>query len=178
MSESKNLGLGSTQTLGTDAVTDTLEIDFIGGVDAVGLDVFGFNAIVFAPMPVVLTLFGIDDTTAVETDAVIFDSGFTGSKFFGVESLDAVGSLRVTNPGVPGCCMPVIDNLTFGHTRPVPQPSAWLLVGIGFTGMAIARRIQSPPSPLWQPGGYIHGRGIFLLIRGSELADYTRSACG
>jgi hypothetical protein len=140
---------GSTQTLGTDAVTDTLGIDFIGGVDAVGLDVFGFNANFFAPMPVVLTLFGIDDITVIETDAVIFEPGFTGSKFFGVQSLDAIGSLQVTNPGVPGCCMPVIDNLAFGNTRFVPLPSGWLLVGIGFAGMAIARRVHfraiSPP---------------------------------
>jgi hypothetical protein len=137
---------GSTQTLGTDAVTDTLEIDFISGVDAVGLDVFGFNASFFEPMTVGLTLFGIDGVTVIETDTVVFEPGFTGSKFFGVQSQEAIGSLRVTNPGVPGCCMPVVDNLSFGSVSPVPEPSTWLLVGIGLAGMATARRLRQSRS--------------------------------
>lgn len=126
---------GSGDFIGSNQPYEVVTISFTSGnVTAVGGNFFAVDNIDdFYANPVTLTL--SDATTVTFTPSSRLDSyrGFTSDA--------VITSLTLTMPTVAFTSRyPSLDNLTVGVAVPVPEPSSWLLMGLGIAGLAAARR--------------------------------------
>jgi hypothetical protein len=101
---------------------NTLMVTLPGFATAVGFDFGQFYGTI---QPFLLAL-GNGDTVTVRSRAHNY-------KFFGAVSTDAFSRFRITSPDFP-----LIDNLSYGATSPVPEPASLLLFATG--GAFLARR--------------------------------------
>jgi hypothetical protein len=100
-------------------------------VRAFGIDLRAFTG--FGATATML-IFGPDHTTLIGTlpGVGLPDSGVP--LFVGWEDAGGIGKVSFTQLGQPWS--PIIDNLEFGGTASVPEPTALTLLGIGLAGMA------------------------------------------
>lgn len=126
---------GSGEFIGSNQPYEVVTISFTSGnVTAVGGNFFATDiSDSFFANPVTLTL--SDATTVTFTPSSLLDSyrGFTSDV--------VITSLTLTVPTVAfNSRYPALDNLTVG-VAVVPEPSSWLLMGLGVAGLAaVARR--------------------------------------
>lgn len=126
---------GSGGFIGSNLPYGVVTISFTSGnVTAVGGNFFATDyEDNFHTDPVTLTL--SDATTVTFTPSSLLDSyrGFTSDV--------VITSLTLTVPTVAfNSRYPGLDNLTVGVAVPVPEPSSWLLMGLGLAGLVAARR--------------------------------------
>jgi len=117
------LTLGNTsKVLGPNAGASTLTLAFTG-VTAVGFDVFpGLTA-----GNIDIEIFSLTDVSLGSFTI----PGVLGGSFFGVTSTsDQIGRVTVNSLGTPG---ELIDNLRFGASTTVPEPSSLILLAAGLS---------------------------------------------
>jgi hypothetical protein len=123
----------SGEFLGTSSANQALTITFTSGnVSAVGANFYATDDLnAFQAVSLTLTL--SDGTTTSFTPSSVLDS------YRGFSSDLTITSLVVSGPGA--ALYAGIDNLTVGvGVNPVPEPSSWLLMGLGLAGLLAARR--------------------------------------
>lgn len=128
-------GSGASLLFGSTNESGQLEIDLPSGTSAVGLD-FMVQADELpqtgVAAPFTFTVNGTDVFNGVSLLR-------PNRAFFGVTSdVDITNiTITMTNPA-PVRALPIIDNVTF--EIPVPEPSSFVLLGLGFIGMMLAGR--------------------------------------
>ena len=120
-----------TKTIGATPGTDII-IDFTVFTNAVGVDLLNYGGY---RATYDVTVFGLDDTTTLQSFTGINFPEAATPTFFGFEHAAGVGRLSVVAVAGFG---PVIDNLTFGT---VPEPASLALVGLSLLVLRVTRRV-------------------------------------
>jgi hypothetical protein len=76
------------------------------------------------------------------TEDIALASGFFNGNFLGITSDLEIKSIHfgLANGGTTQLGSFGLDNLTIGNSRSVPEPSAFLLMGLGLIGLSASRR--------------------------------------
>jgi hypothetical protein len=131
--------LGQTNVLATHAGAITL--DFSDPVDAFGFDYFPF---VLTQTDVTLMVFAGDDTTLLATQ--VFPVFFFLGNFFGFHDTGGIGKATISSLATDP--FPItdtrIDNVEFGRTADVPEPSSVLLLLSGLASLSYRLRRGVP----------------------------------
>lgn len=135
LGQSKVLTAGGTRP-------HSITIDFTSPVDAFGFDYF---PTVLTKTDVTLTVYGVDDSTVLETD--IFNVFFFLGNFFGISDSQGIGKVVVSSVATDPFNIydTQIDNVTFGSALAVPEPAALglLCAGLFAVGVIRGRRVNT-----------------------------------
>lgn len=112
-----------------------LVIDFTTAVTAFGVDLRAFTGF---PATATMTIYGLDDTTVIGTLSGISLSTSGVPLFAGWEDSSGIGKVALTQTGEPWS--PIIDNLEFGVSASVPEPTSVVFVGLGLAVLGGIRR--------------------------------------